>query len=250
MLDITGGEYIVRAAKINAGTKITLTSPFDSILFGYGADTDDQSIHWYLYDDQILAISSDQLEDADYRHVGPLHTSITKTLDEGRYVRPPDAVPDQLEQQFAHGTQTVSAFLSDLAGFSDEELTGFYRDGMAFFESKAAFQEALEQEMPRFAFLMAHQSFASTRSPVWVLSQQQLSATYKQLPGALEILDAVTYNSDIFEDDRIPLALGHIRSELSDEPARPPRQVSDGGADEALTEVIERAIEEADDNDG
>jgi regulatory protein YycH of two-component signal transduction system YycFG len=248
MLDIVNGQYLIRPAKINTGNKISLTSPFDKILFDLQDDPDEQSIHWYLYDDQILAISSNTLDNKDYERVGPLHTSVTKILDEGRYIRPPEAVPLELREQFTHGTQTVRDFLTDLTGINEDTLAEFYRDGMAFFDSRSAFQDALNGQMPRFAFLMAHQSFYSYQSPVWVLSQQQLSATYKEIPEPLEILDAITYNSDIFDDERILVALGHIRSELSNEPQRPQPQISDGGADEALTDIIERAIEEAEDD--
>lgn len=161
-------------------------------------------IYWHYYDDDILAISDQIIDDEAY---APVHSnparSITETLDDGRYIRPPGSVDEELLEQFYTDTQTRLELLAEWTGIDSDTLLDSYREDTGYFDSREAMEEALSVEGPRVAvFVVLEEEQSEDRTVVYVLSQQQ-AAELK--PSAI---------TEIIEDTAIFFALDAIQPEF------------------------------------
>jgi len=188
---------IIQPGVIRASRKIKLPVTIQRLLLGatpeeLEEDDEKATIYWYYFDDEILAVSTQMIDDDDYVLVSDrLNKSITETLDDGRYIRPPEAVDAELLEQFYTDTQTRLEFISEWTGIDPETLLDSYREDNQYFDARVQVEEVLSFHIPRVAvFVVVEDHLSEDRTVVYVLSQEQ-AAELK--PSAItEIIDTTS----------------------------------------------------------
>jgi len=198
-------DRMLLTREIKSNRKIPLPAVVRSLLV---RDPSNPTVAWNYYKDDIIALSNDPLirdEHDDYSWI-----KVTDVMDDGRYIRPPDDIDDELLQHFQPGETRVADVLKEWARKDVDVIERWSKHQLPYDQDET--DSMLNAEVRNtVAFLVDERFFSENTNIVFLLTQEQAAET---LPDSIDALledasmpDSVTSIGTEFDGLRDDIAL-------------------------------------------